>query len=291
LAAQRTMVCCLLCFDDSPMEGDPRAGYGNHWQIGMMESPGKNPGMFCYSLICCPCAQYTLREKALQGDWKRYKCCQGYYDACCFKAGSIGDEGNQCCMVLEACCCLSCAVSSSRMLVMDSRNIIPDPCDNRIIRFNNCIQMLSCLCHIAAIFMSELRDIADLIDFIADLVFYTTQACMTAQTSFELDYEKSQNKQMNWNYQPAAKNWNKDPNAAAPSAPVSNGMGRQPMVGQQGQQPVHAMAVAQPRMFQVACPPGVGPGQQIIVNTPDNVQMGVQVPMGVQPGQVFQVNY
>jgi hypothetical protein len=33
--------------------------------------------------------------------------------------------------------------------------------------------MLSCVCHILAIFMEELRDVANLIHHLADLVFYT----------------------------------------------------------------------------------------------------------------------
>jgi len=279
------MVCCLLCFDDSPIDGDPRAGYQRQWQIGMMDAPTKNFGNFCFSFCCPHCAQYFLREKALEGDWTRYKCCQGYFDACCFKAGSVGDEGNQCCMVLEACCCLSCAVSASRMLVMDSRNIMPDPCDNRIIRFNNCIQLLSCICDIVACFVPEMRDLANLIDFIADCVFLTTQACMTAQTDFEMNWEKQNNQQVNWGgYYPQSKDWNKNGGGGgggggAVMAPQGQAMAR-PVVAQ-----------AQPRMFQVQCPQGVGPGQQIIVTTPEGVQMGVQVPQGVAPGQVFQVNY
>jgi len=282
------MVCCLLCFDDSPLEGDPRSAYGNKWQISMMDAPCKSPGMFCYSFFCCPCAQYQLREKALQGDWQRYKCCQGYYDACCFKAGSFGDEGNQCCMVLEGCCCLSCAVSSSRMFVMDSRNIIPDPCDNRIIRFNNCIQLVSCVCHILASCFPEFSDLAAIIDFLADIVFYTTQACMTTQTNFELDYEKQQNKQLNWNYQPVAKNWNKGDGAnAAPTRPPQG----QQMNRGGGQPAVQQAMVAQPRLFQVQCPQNAFAGQQIQVHTPDGQIMGVQVPAGVNPGQVFQVAY
>lgn len=295
------MVCCLLCFDDSPIDGDPRAGYGNQWQVGMMDAPGKSPGIFCYSFCCFCCAQYSLREKSLGGDWSKYKCCQGYYDFACFKAGSFGDEGNQCCMCVEACCCPGAAVSSTRALVMDSRNIIPDPCDNRIIRFNNCIQLISCICDIVACFVPEMRDIADLIDFIADIVFLTTAACMTAQTDYELEYEKQQNKQINWNYQPASRTWFKDPNAQGPSAPQGQQMSR-PVVGMGmgggGMAPVQPVPItngmqpmAAPRMFQVVCPQGVGAGSQIIVTTPEQIQMGVQVPAGVGPGMVFQVNY
>ena len=186
------------CFDDAPIEGDPRAGYTKKWEIGMMDAPVgagclasgahaivlthapssvvihrqcKNPLGFCYSFICCPCAQWQLREKALEGDWQRYRCCQGYYDCMCWKAGSVGDTGNQCCACIELCCpwCLSCAVSSTRALVMDTRNIMPDPCDNRIIRFNNCMQLIACICHILAIIDQTFEDLANLIDFIAGM--------------------------------------------------------------------------------------------------------------------------
>lgn len=62
-----------------------------------------------------------------------------------------------------------------------------DPCDNRIIRFNNCIQILACICSILAIFFEELREIAECINLIADIVYYITSGCMQAQTFIELD--------------------------------------------------------------------------------------------------------
>ena len=102
----------------------------------------KDPAGFCFAFFCCPCAQYQLRSEILEGDMGRYKCCQGYLDNACFKAGSIGDQGNVGCLACEICCCYGLAVSSSRMLVMDTRDIIPDPCDNRIIRFSNCLQLV-----------------------------------------------------------------------------------------------------------------------------------------------------
>ena len=46
------------------------------------------------------------------------------------------------CLCLEAWCFPSCAISSTRMLVMDTRNIQPDPCDSRLIRRNNFLQAL-----------------------------------------------------------------------------------------------------------------------------------------------------
>jgi hypothetical protein len=169
---------------------------------------------------------------------------------------------------------------------MDTRNIMPDPCDNRIIRFNNCMQLLACVCHIAACIEPSLRDLADLIDFIADIVFYTTAACMTTQAWVELDFEKQQNKQVNWNYQPVMPGWNKGDGEDTQGG-FSGGAPQQQTMGR----PVVAMAQAQPRMFQVQAPVGMGPGQQITVQTPEGQMMGVVIPPGVTPGGVFQVNY
>eukprot|EP01041_Mallomonas_annulata_P010827 gene10828-22587_t len=81
-------------------------------------------------------------------------------------------------------------MSSSRMFVMDMYELQSDPCDNRVIRFNNCLQVLSCVCDILAIFEPQLRDLAQLIDLIARIVFYCTMGCMAAQVNFELDYRK-----------------------------------------------------------------------------------------------------
>ena len=116
-----------------------------------------------------------------------YICCQGYYDRCCFKAGSIGDQGNSCCLCLESVCCHSCAVSATRMYVMDKYDLASDPCDRRIMRFNNFMQLLACVCQLAAMFVPELRDAAQLIDFIADLVYMATAGCMFAQVNVELE--------------------------------------------------------------------------------------------------------
>jgi len=161
------MVCCLLCFDDGPIDGDARSGYGNTFAIGMIEAPCREPLCFCLSFTCSPCAQYQIRSKALQGDLSQYKCCQGYYDNKCFRAGKCGDQGNSACLCIEACFCHSCAISSTRQLVLDTRNLRPDPCDNRIIRFSNCIQMLACVFHILAMVDQGFRDLADVLDLIA----------------------------------------------------------------------------------------------------------------------------
>ena len=115
----------------------------------------------------------------------KYVCCQGYVNCCCFKAGSLGEEScPDICLCLEACLCNGCAVSASRLYVMDKYNLTSDPCDYRIIRFSNFIQLLACVCNILAIFIDELRQIAWILDRFADLVYHIVSGCMTAQVRF-----------------------------------------------------------------------------------------------------------
>merc|ERR1719231_117946 len=118
----------------------------------------------------------------------RYICCQGYYPSClCFKPGSMGESSApELCLCLESCCCLGLGMSSSRMVVMDAKQLMPDPCDYRLICISNVLQILACICDILAIFFQDLRDLADLVRFIADLLFYLIVACMAAQIDLEI---------------------------------------------------------------------------------------------------------
>lgn len=102
---------------------------------------------------------------------------------------------------------------------MDKYELSSDECDYRLIRINNCLQMLACFCQILAIFMAGMRDMARfvlycyylgwirtsmftvpvlifscflvlyiytilyhrLISCIADLFYHMVSGCMTAQ--------------------------------------------------------------------------------------------------------------
>ncbi|KAG5182429.1 hypothetical protein JKP88DRAFT_186308 [Tribonema minus] len=190
------MACCLICFSDEPVRGSKlEQFYGNNqqFQIGMMEAPCKATLCCCYGSLCSCCAQYTVRKRALDGNLDNYICCQGYFPGCCcMKPGHCGEKSSPaCCLCLESFCCLSCAVSSSRMFIMDKYRLLPDPWDNRIIRFNNALQLLSCICNCLAICVEELREFARILDLIAEIVFYTTVGCMTGQMMHELDYQQN----------------------------------------------------------------------------------------------------
>ncbi|KAJ8612588.1 hypothetical protein CTAYLR_009792 [Chrysophaeum taylorii] len=202
-------LCC--CFSGEPLTSDDTKGrrgemyakyvnYTEKFQISMGDAPCK--ACPCCCIGGCPltfvCAQHHMRYKVLNhvapgSGWDNYICCQGYFPACCcFNPGACCEkELPRTCMCCEVCCCPGLAVSSTRFVMMDHYRFTPDECDNRLIRFNNCIQLLSCICHILAIFNREFRECAQIIDLIADIVFFSTAGCMTAQVDYEIKYRDS----------------------------------------------------------------------------------------------------
>ena len=90
-----------------PVEGDRTAGRANMFKVGMKDAPCKDP---LHCLLGCPLGcicvgNCYMRHKVLEGNMDAYLCCQGYYDKACWKAGSVGDQGNPCCLACEGCCC------------------------------------------------------------------------------------------------------------------------------------------------------------------------------------------
>lgn len=147
-------MCCLLCFSPDPIEDDPRQSRVNQFQISMMEGLYKNQPVCCLTYCCPPCSAYLVRYRVLNEDMSRYSCCQGYFDGfCCIHAGSCGEsKAPQCCLCLEACFCVGPSMSASRSFMMDQYNLRADACDNRLIRFSNCLAIFSCVCTVLACF-------------------------------------------------------------------------------------------------------------------------------------------
>ena len=174
---------------------------------------------------------------------------------------------------------------------MDKYDLQSDPCDRRIIRFNTCIQMLACICHVAAMFDPSFRDLANILDLIADIVFYTTAGCMHAQVHYELtEREKS-------GTLGAVSAGGGGQFAAAPkyepgypSAPRPQQMAHQ---NYPPAPPVAAVAVpaGQPRTFPVVIPEGVYAGTQLQVQAPNGQMMMFAVPPGATAGQQVMVPY
>lgn len=128
------------------------------------------------TMLCAPCTQFKLRKKVLNNNMDDYICCQGYVcgNGCCgCKPGQCGERScPECCLCVEVFCCNGFAVSASRQTVMDRYHLRPDPWDNRLIRCNNCLQIFSFICHILAIIDNSFRDLARIIDCIADIFYY-----------------------------------------------------------------------------------------------------------------------
>ena len=55
------------------------------------------------------------------------------------------------------------------------------------------MQVLSCLCHVAAIFQKELKELAQCVDCCAECAFHMTAGCMLAQTNHEVNYRAMPN--------------------------------------------------------------------------------------------------
>jgi hypothetical protein len=104
--------------------------------------------------------QYFLRRKVLDGDMSQYRCCQGYVHCCGFgnetpcpglfihiryQSTQIHLSGEtECpdlCLCFEAWLCNGFAVSASRLVIMDRFHLSSDPCDYRLIRISNALQV------------------------------------------------------------------------------------------------------------------------------------------------------
>ena len=179
--------------------------------------------------------------------------------------------------------------------VMDKYDLQSDPCDRRIIRFNNCIQMLACICHLAAMFDPSFRDLANILDLIADIVFYTTAGCMHAQVHYELtEREKSGTLAAvsaggGGQFAAAPKYEPEYPSAPRPQQMAHQHYPPAPPPQQMAHQ--HYPPAGQPRTFPVVIPEGVYAGTQLQVQAPNGQMMMFAVPPGAAAGQQVMVPY
>jgi len=78
-----------------------------------------------------------------------------------------------------------------KYVIQDAYNFRSDPLDNRIIRFNNCIQCASIVCDCLAICNKNFRHAANLLDCFAYTVWLSVMGCMTAQLFAEYDFQRA----------------------------------------------------------------------------------------------------
>jgi hypothetical protein len=166
----------------------------------MMETLWMNQPTCLCTYLFPPCSAAYLRYVALDRDMSRYSCCQGYMDNPCFRSGKCGEKScPEFCLCMEVFCCLGPSVSSTRMMVMDQYEIRPDPCDNRLIRFTNCLLVMSCVCDLLSICYREIRHLAHLLHTISNCVAYTTIGCMASQVFREIAFRREfRDEYANW---------------------------------------------------------------------------------------------
>ena len=162
------MACC---FSGESIEGDPRACRSSTFVVPMKDAPTAEPGVCIYGCCCIPCAAFSIRRDVLDGDFSRYVCCQGYF---CPPNTCTETSCPQLCLCCEAFLCPGPSMSGTRLYLMDMYQLQPDPCDNQIIRLNNCLVCLSCICD------------RNCTQCISQCVFVSTFGCMAAQAVAEL---------------------------------------------------------------------------------------------------------
>uniref|UniRef100_A0A6U3WGL3 Uncharacterized protein n=1 Tax=Ditylum brightwellii TaxID=49249 RepID=A0A6U3WGL3_9STRA len=208
---------CLFCFSGDKLESDEAKGkygaaYGKYadneekFDITMCQAPCSEPGCYCASMLCFVCAQVHLRKKALNhlnpgSGWSDYLCCQGVFGGCCcLQPGNMGEQSCPCCcMCLEACACPGMAISASRAIIMDRYNLGLDEDDVRLIRCNNCLQILALCASCLNICIDFEGDdlVVGIINAIADIVFFCVSGCMTAQVNREINKRGTEAPQSN----------------------------------------------------------------------------------------------
>mmetsp|Transcript_6370 Transcript_6370/g.13920 ORF Transcript_6370/g.13920 Transcript_6370/m.13920 type:complete len:202 (-) Transcript_6370:159-764(-) len=161
---------------------------GREWQIGMLEAPCRAPGHFCCGAFCPWCTACRQREEILELIGEPYVCCGGGCP-CCGLNKPCPDGMDTCCLVAEVICCPIIAVTTNRYYIQTRFGRENSACDDYIITYTAVLQCISCILScVAACCFPELRDVAELVAFCADLAQCCCLGCMYAQQDTELDY-------------------------------------------------------------------------------------------------------
>ena len=122
------------------------------FKVKLCGAPCAEPCCWMGSMLLWPCAQYKLRYMSLNhvepgSGWSNYQCCQGMFGGCCcIQPGNMGESScPQCCMCLEGCLLPGMAVSASQGVIMQRYGLGLDSDDVKLIRCNNCLQLLACV--------------------------------------------------------------------------------------------------------------------------------------------------
>lgn len=197
---------CCICPDAPPERVARKGSYGARDQIllsyagaphmfalGLKDACCAEPACCCLSSCGTPCgctacwARQAVLEQYYkeQGGMAQYTCCQGYIPGVCCLSDDCC-KGSPLGLCLEGFCCPLFSLSIARIHLMEVKRIRPDPCDWQIIAFANFMQCLACILDVLSIFIEQLKDAAQLVECIADLVTVSVAGCMGAQIKHEI---------------------------------------------------------------------------------------------------------
>lgn len=157
LCCHKSFGCCL-CLDGSPMipelHSKARGGVASapevsqRWGTDLCRIATEYPCSCVLATFLGPCYACYVRHVLLEEHLERYICCQGVVSdncecSCCRHLPLF-------CMTLESFLCCPCAVGGNRQYLqtrIGGQIFLPDPCDNRIMRWNNCWHKIMCGCN------------------------------------------------------------------------------------------------------------------------------------------------
>lgn len=91
--------------------------------------------------------------------------------------------------VFQTCCCFGTSVAVTRWIIQDELRVQNSQCDNCLLATMLFLQQLACICQILACVTGDdtLGQLADLISFIAEAMWWSVCACLQTQHKVQLD--------------------------------------------------------------------------------------------------------
>lgn len=160
--------------------------YANRWKTGLCGAPVNEPVCCCLSLCCPCCASYALRKRTIYNNMENYQCCGGYLPC----SGRCSESSfPELCLCLEVCCCFGTSVAVTRWMIQDEMRVQNSACDNCLLGTMLFMQQLACVCQVAACITGDesLAQLADLISFLAEVLWWSVCACLQTQHKMQLD--------------------------------------------------------------------------------------------------------
>jgi len=122
----------------------------------------------------------------MHGSLAGYTCCNGAFPC----SGRCGERScPELCLCAEVCYCFGMSVATTRWMIQDELHIQNTQCDNCIIGTMIFLQQLACVCNVIACLTSsdEIDLLADVIELLAEIVWWTVCACMQTQHKVQIE--------------------------------------------------------------------------------------------------------